>query len=145
MAAGAGLACAAAAEPVGNRPQSLVLGDWIESRIVGSARCSDDPQAICTDALVEARIVVVATVAGRRVPSPLSVRFIAHVPPRRGERRWLVVARGHPRRAWPAFLVDGTGAERDREICVSREEMRLFGGAPPDGGEARGDDVCYRP
>ena len=125
-------------------PPSIVRAQIVETRVLGVANCSDDPQAVCIDALIEARLSILGQVAGPRVPSRPVVRYIYHIPAPLGAIGYWLVARGnHPGRYRPALPLDlETGANRG-EPCFAAGQLAWFFGVVPPGGTARGEDLCY--
>ena len=125
-------------------PPSLVRARIAESRMLGIANCSSDPEALCMDSLVEARLEVLDGVAGPHLPGRLVVRYIWHIPAPRGAVGWWLVAQSRPSRRYrPAAPVRMTRTPAGRELCADRSELLRFGTLPA-GGAARGEVVCYR-
>jgi hypothetical protein len=120
-----------------------VRAQLVETRVLGVAGCSPDPEAICQDVLIEARLVILGRVAGPRVSPRAVVRYIAHIPLPRGALGWWLLTPSDPARRYrparPLDEADGTGS---RDLCVDRGSLMWFGTAPV-GGTSRGDNICY--
>jgi hypothetical protein len=126
-----------------NPPPSVVRARIEEVRVLGIANCSPDPQAICQDALIEARLEILEQVAGVRVPSRAIIRYIAHMPGQRGATVWWVLTQRNPARRYRAAApLNAIRGARGRELCAHRNELMWFGTLPP-GGTPRGDNICY--
>jgi hypothetical protein len=124
-------------------PPTVVRARTAETRVLGIANCSPDPQAICQDSLIEARLEILEQVAGVTVTSRAVVRYIAHMPGQRGAIVWWLLAQRTPSRRYrpavPLYAMQGAGG---RELCANRNELMWFGTLPPDG-TPRGDNICY--
>ncbi len=125
-------------------PSSIVRAQIEETRILGTANCSPDPEALCIDVLIEARLAILGHIAGPRVPAPTVVRYIYHIPAPRGAIGWWLLTRSNPpRRYRPALpLAPVNGTDR-RSSCFGASMLAWFGAVPP-GGTAQGDSLCYR-
>jgi hypothetical protein len=125
-------------------PPSIVRAQILYTRILGTANCSSDPDAVCIDVLIEARLAILGQIAGPHVPPRPMVRYIYHIPAPRGATGWWLITRSN--RPWPfrpaAPLLEADGTSR-RELCVDRSELGRFGMVPA-GGTERGDTLCYR-
>jgi hypothetical protein len=123
-------------------PPSVVRARIAETRILGTANCSPDPEAVCIDVLIEARLEILESVAGIHVPSRPVIRYIYHIPAPRGAIGWWMVTQARPahryRPAVPLEVTLGPG----RELCANRDGLMWFGTLPP-GGMPRGDAICY--
>jgi hypothetical protein len=121
---------------------SIIRGELRDSWILGTAACSTDPQAICEDVLIEARIEVVEQLAGPRVAPRVTIRYIAHVPIPRGSLNWLLIwQNGHPYR--PAAPLRVTNDGERRRYCFDEVSLAHFGSVPA-GGTMSGESRCYR-
>ena len=141
LASRAGAQPPAAGQAEAPRP-SLVRGELVESRMLGVANCSPDPNAICQDVLIEARVEIVQHLAGPHLPQRTTIRYIAHIPFGVGSRIWLLIL--PERHAYrPAFPLRATNGGHGRETCFDAGSLAYFGAAPV-GGTPAGENCCYR-
>ena len=142
----AALASAAPAQsPIAGQaeaPPSLVRGELGHTQMLGVANCSPDPNAICENVLVQARLELIEQLAGPRVPPHMVIRYIAHMPLPRGSLTWFLVRQ--VRRGYrPAVSLHVVSGSRGRGACFDEQSLSYFGAAPT-GGTAMGDIRCYR-
>jgi hypothetical protein len=124
-------------------PPSVVRARIAETRVLGTANCSPDPEAVCIDVLIEARPEILESVAGAHVPPRPVIRYIYHIPAPRGAVGWWLVTQARPAHRYrPAVPLEVTDGSRGRELCANRDGLMWFGTLPP-GGMARGDGICY--
>jgi hypothetical protein len=141
--AASGQAPAAANDAAPARLSSIVRAQVMQSHILGTANCSPDPNALCIDVLIEARLAILGHVAGPRIPSEAVVRYIYHMPAPRGAIGWWLITASHPPRPYrPALPLTPTAATNRRRLCVDTSMANWFGAAPP-GGSAQDDTLCY--
>lgn len=126
------------ADEIVRAPPSLIVGRWQRERFVGSVPCPED--GICTNVIVEARIVDVETLSGPGAPRSLSARLEIHVPPADGYDLMMVV---WPRRnrIWEGRWVRPVQSGRD--TCVETALLAGLGVHPPARSYARGEDTCF--
>ena len=140
----AALAALLAAAAPGTAQPSIVLAEWVSYRSLGDPPGCGGENLLCMDAIVEARMMVVGTWAGPRVPRTLTVRFVAGGEMARRGRLALLVVRNRLLRHGPWLGFYLWPSDDGADVCAPAEQFRVFEAAPPAGGRTVDDRICYR-
>jgi hypothetical protein len=134
--------CAPAAErpASSSQPSSLVVGDLLRAETVGEAGC--DPDQICLNVIVDARIGAARTLSGPKVRSPLTVRMEIHAEPAKGSRLMMLVGPPSPNgfRTGRWLRVARPG----QEVCLEMDILQRNAIPKPASARLDGDRFCVR-
>jgi hypothetical protein len=123
---------------------SIVFAQWVSYRSLGEPPGCGGENLLCTDAIVEARMMIAATRAGPPVPRLLTIRFVAGGEMARSGRLALLVVRNRFRRNGPWLGFYLWPSDDGAEICAPVDKFRAFDVSPPPGGRTVDDRICYR-
>ncbi|HKR23704.1 MAG TPA: hypothetical protein VJS15_00455 [Allosphingosinicella sp.] len=129
------------AAPAETGPHSLIVGRWLDDRIVEIPPCPEP--ATCAGEIRDVRLVDVDTLSGPAVPRRLTVRLATVLirPQREDYQAILIVRPDGAGRPWAGRRLQS--AMPGRDACIRSGWFAMLDLPPPRRAYRRGEQTCF--